>query len=142
MKVEYRGMSHINVSSLSRRTQIVPPRGSGIQEARPGRAPDNVYPDLTQCGQLAENRDCEEIRLPGFTLEQRVLKLQKDLEEAKAESRYLRANRSATPLGTPIRPRFTSTGLPRHQYLGMQEGPIGINTMKCLRRYSVFKWMG
>ena len=35
-----------------------------------------------------------------------MLKLQKDLEEAKAESRYLRANRSATPVGTPIRPRY------------------------------------
>ena len=88
--------------------------GSGIQEARPGWAPDNVYPDSTQYGQLAENRDSEEIRLPGFTLEQRVFKLQKDLEEAKAESRYLRANRSATPVGTPIRPRFTSTPVPRY----------------------------
>ena len=76
---------------------------SGIQEARPGCPPDNVYPDSTQYGQLARKRDREEIRLPGFTLEQRVLKLQKDLEEAKAESRYLRANRLATPVGTPSR---------------------------------------
>ena len=43
-----------------------------------------------------------------------LLKLQKDLEEAKAESRYLQANRSATPVGTPIRPWFTSTPVPRY----------------------------
>ena len=86
----------------------------GMQEARPGCPPDNVYPDSTQYEQLARKRDREEIRLPGFTLEQRVLKLQKDLEEAKAESRCLRANRSATPVGTPSRPRFTSTPVPRY----------------------------
>ena len=44
-----------------------------------------------------------------------MFKLQKDLEEAKAESRYLRANQSATPVGTPIRPRFTSTPVPRYE---------------------------
>ena len=87
---------------------------SGIQEARPGWPPDNVYPDSTQYGQLSKKRDREEIRLPGFTLEQRVVKLQKDLEETKAESRYLRANRSATPVWTSRRPRFTSTPVPRY----------------------------
>ena len=83
----------------------------GIQEARPGWPPDNVYPEATQ---LARKRDREEIRLPGFTLEQRVLKLQKHKKEAKAESRYLRANWSATPVGTRSRPRFTSTPVPRY----------------------------
>ena len=43
-----------------------------------------------------------------------MLKLQKDLEEAKAESRYFRADRSATLVGTSSRPRFTSTPLPRY----------------------------
>ena len=85
VKVEYRGMPHINVSSLSRRAQIVPLREVGY------RRPDRDGPQTTciQYGRLTENRDREEIRLPGFTLEQRVLKLQKDLEEAKAESRCL-----------------------------------------------------
>ena len=58
--------------------------GSGIQEARSGWPPDNTYPNSTQYRGLTEGRDPEELRLP---LEQRVLKLQKDLEEAKAESR-------------------------------------------------------
>ena len=52
--------------------------------------------------------------MPELTLEQTVLKLQKDLEEAKAESIYLRASRLATPVGTPNRPRFTSTPVPRY----------------------------
>ena len=102
----------------------------GMQEARPGWPPDNVCPDSTQYGQLARKRDREEIRLPGFTLEQRELKLQKDLEEAKAESRYLRDITGRLPRWGPRADR----GLPRHQYLGMQEGPIGINTVKCSRR--------
>ena len=59
--------------------------GSGTQEARPGWPQDSVYPDSTQYGGLTEGRDHEELRLPGSTLEQRVLKLQKDVEEAKAE---------------------------------------------------------
>ena len=73
-----------------------------------------MYPDSTQYGGLTEGRNREELRLPGSTLEQSVPKLQKDLEEAKAESRYLRANRSATPVGTLNRPRFTSTPVPRY----------------------------
>ena len=88
--------------------------GSGIQEARPIWHPDNTYPNSTEYRGLTEGRDREELWLPGSTLEQRVLKLQKDLEEAKAESRYLRANRSAIPMGTPNRPRFTSTPVPRY----------------------------
>ena len=40
--------------------------------------------------------------------------LQKDLEEAKGESRYFCANRSENPVVTPNRPRFTSTPVPRY----------------------------
>ena len=58
--------------------------GSGIQEARLGWPPDNTYPNSTQYRGLTEGRDREELWLPGSTLEQRVLKLQNDLEEAKA----------------------------------------------------------
>ena len=65
-------------------------------------------------GGSTEGRDREELRLPRSTLEQRLLRLQKDLEEAKVESRYLRANRSANPVGSPNRRRFTSTPVPRY----------------------------
>ena len=88
--------------------------GSGIQEARPRWNPDNTYPDSTQYRGSTEGRDREELRLPGSTLEQRLLRLQKDLEEAKVESRYLRGNRSANLGGTPNRPRFISTPVPRY----------------------------
>ena len=86
----------------------------GIQEARPGWPPDNVYPDSTQYGQLARKRDREEIRLPGFTLEQRVLKLQthkKSLDTYELTGRLPRWGPRA------------DRSLPRHQYLGMQEFP-------------------
>ena len=130
-------MPHINVSSLSRRAQIDSTSSeSGIQEARPGWPPDNVYPDSTQYGQLAKKRDREVIRLPGYTLEQRVLKLQKDLEEAKVESRYLRANRSATPVGTPSRPRFTSTPVSRYA------GGSNWDQYREVFEAIVFKWKG
>ena len=46
--------------------------------------------------------------------QQRVLKLQRDLEEAKAESRYFRAKQLENPVVAPNRPRFTSTPEPRY----------------------------
>ena len=108
--------------------------GSGIQEARPRWAPDNMYQDSTRYRGSTEDRDREELRLPGSTLEQRLLRLQKELEEAKVESRYLRANRSANPVGTPNRPRFTSTPVPRYaggsnwdQYLEVFEAIVCSN---------------
>ena len=77
-------------------------------------APRQHVPKLDRVQGVNRRSRPEELRLPGSMLEQRVLKLQKDLEEAKAESRYLRANRSANPVGTPNRPRFTSTPVPRY----------------------------
>ena len=54
--------------------------GSGIQEARPRWPQDNPYQDSTQYRGSTEDRDREELRLPGSTLEQRLLRLQKKLE--------------------------------------------------------------
>ena len=85
--------------------------GSETQEARPGWPPDDMCTDSTQ---YRGSFDREGLRLLSPTLQQRVLKLQKDLEEAKAESRYFRANRSENPVVTPNRPRFTSTPVPRY----------------------------
>ena len=70
--------------------------------------------DSTQYRGSFDDRDREGLRLLSPTLQQRVLKLQKDLEEAKADSRYFRANRSENPVVTPNRPRFTSTPVPRY----------------------------
>ena len=88
--------------------------GSEIQEARPGWPPDDMCADSTQYRWSFDDRDREGWRLLSPTLQQRVLKLQKDLEEAKAESRYFRAKRSENPVVTPNRPRFTSTPVPRY----------------------------
>ena len=100
--------------------------GSETQEARPGWPPDDRCTDLTQYRGSFDDRDREGLRLLSPMLQQRVLRLQKDLEEAKAESRYFRANRSENPVVTPNRPRFTSTPVP--QYAGGSEptGPRGV----------------
>ena len=88
--------------------------GSETQEARSGWPPDDMCTESTQYRGSFDDRDREGLRLLSPTLQQRVLKLQKDLEEAKAESRYFRANRSENPVVTPNRPRFTSMPLPRY----------------------------
>ena len=88
--------------------------GSETQEVRPGWPPDDVYADSTQYRGSFDDRDLEGLRLLSPMLQQRVLKLQRDLEEAKAESRYLRAKRLENPVVTPNRPRFTSTPVPRY----------------------------
>ena len=46
--------------------------------------------------------------------QRKVLKLQRDLEEAKAESRYFRARQVENPVIAPNRPGFTSTPVPRY----------------------------
>ena len=46
--------------------------------------------------------------------QKKVLKLQRDLEEAKAESRYFRARQVDSPVIATNRPRFTSTPVPRY----------------------------
>ena len=43
-----------------------------------------------------------------------MLKLQRDFEEAKAESRYFRARQLDSPVIAANRPRFTSTPVPRY----------------------------
>ena len=70
--------------------------------------------DSTQYRGSFDDRDREGLRLFSPMLQQRVLKLQRDLEEAKAESRYFHAKRSENPVVTPNRPRFTSTPVPRY----------------------------
>ena len=88
--------------------------GSGTQEARPGWPPDDMCADSTQYSGSIDDRGREELRLLSPTLQQRVLKLQTNLEAVKAESRYLCAKRSINPVVTPSRPRFTSTPVPRY----------------------------
>ena len=88
--------------------------GSDSQEARPGWPPDDMCADSTRYRGSFDDRDREGLRLLSPMFQQKVLKLQRDLEEAKAESRYFRAKRVDNPVVAPSRPRFTSTPVPRY----------------------------
>ena len=102
--------------------------GSDTQEGRPGWPPEDMRADLPRYRGSFDDRDREGLWLLSPVFQQRVLKLQRDLEEAKAESRYFRAKRLETPLVAPNR---------LHLCLGMQEGPIGTNIVRCLKQLYV-----
>ena len=63
---------------------------------------------------IVRRRDREGLRLLSPSFQKKVLKLQRDLEEAKAESRYFRARQVDSPVVAANRPRFTSTPVPRY----------------------------
>ena len=88
--------------------------GSETQEARPGWPPDDVCADSTRYKGSFDDRDREGLRLLSPSFQKKVLKLQRDLEEAKAESRYFRARQVDSPVVAANRPRFTSTPVPRY----------------------------
>ena len=88
--------------------------GSDTQEVRPGWPPEDMRADLPRYRGSFDDRDHEGLRLLSPMFQQRVLRLQRDLEEAKAESRYFHAKRLENPVVAPNRPRFTSTPVPRY----------------------------
>ena len=88
--------------------------GSETQEVRPGWPPDDMCADSTRYRGSFDDRDREGLQLLSPVFQQKVLKLQRDLEEAKAESRYFRARGIDKPVVAPNRPRFTSTPVPRY----------------------------
>ena len=95
-------------------------------------APEDMRADSPRYKGSFDDRDREGLRLLSPMFQQRVLKLQRDLEEAKAESRYFRAKRLENPVVAPNRPRFTSIPV-----LDMQEGPTGTNIVRCLKQLYV-----
>ena len=72
--------------------------GSETQEARPGWPPDDMCADSTRYRGSFDDRDREGLRLLSPMFQKKVLKLQRDLEEAKAESRYFRARQVDSPV--------------------------------------------
>ena len=88
--------------------------GSETQEAGLGWPPDDVCADSTRYKGLFDDRDREGLRLLSPSFQNKVLKLQRDLEEAKAESRYFLAKQVDSPVVAANRPRFTSTPVPRY----------------------------
>ena len=66
---------------------------SDSQEVRPGWPPDDMCADSTRCKQLFSERERQGLQLLSPAVQGKIIKLQRDLEEARAESRYLRTNR-------------------------------------------------
>ena len=108
--------------------------GSETQETRLGWPPDDMRADSTRYKGSFDDRDREGLRVLSPLFRKKVLKLQRDLEEAKAESRYFRARHVDHPVIATNRPRFTSTPVPRYdgvsdwdQYHGVFEAIVCSN---------------
>ena len=97
--------------------------GSETQEARPGWPPDDMCADSTQYRGSFDYRDRERLRLLSPMLQQRVLKLQRDLEDLQTENRFLRTPRAPVPVP-----------LVRQKYPGLMDQPVGNSIDKCLMR--------
>ena len=83
-------------------------------ETRPGWPPDDMCADSTRYKGSFDEREREGLQLLSPVVRRKVLKLQRDLEEAKAESRYLRARPVDSPVVDTNRSRFTMTPVPRY----------------------------
>ena len=88
--------------------------GSDSQEVRPGWPPDDMCADSTRCRQSFSEQERQGLQLLSPAVRSKVLKLQRDLEEAKAESRYLRAKPVDSPTVAASHLRFTKTPVPRY----------------------------
>ena len=88
--------------------------GSETRETRPGWPPDDMCADSTRYKGSFDEREREGLQLLSPVVQRKVLKLQRDLEEAKAESRYLRARPVDGPVMDTNRSRFTTTPVPRY----------------------------
>ena len=83
-------------------------------ESRPEWPPDDMCADSTRYKGSFDEREREGLQLLSPVIQKKVLKLQRDLEEAKAESRYLRARPVDDPVVNTNRSRFTTTPVPRY----------------------------
>ena len=87
---------------------------SDSQEVRPGWPPDDMCADSTRCKQSFSERERQGLQLLSPAVRGKIIKLQRDLEEAKAESRYLRAQPVDSPAVAVSAVRFTRTPVPRY----------------------------
>ena len=88
--------------------------GSDVPEGSSGWPPDGEYPEVAQSRRSPQDDYIEGTRSPSVKLVDVVLRLQKDMEDFRAESGYGSAGRQATPVQTSGRSRFTSTPVPRY----------------------------
>ena len=68
----------------------------------------------TRCRQSFSEQERQGLQLLSPAVRSKVLKLQRDLEEAKAESRYLRAKPVDSPAVAASHLMFTKTPVPRY----------------------------
>ena len=86
---------------------------SDSQEVRPGWPPDDMCADSTRCKQSFSERERQGLQLSP-AVRGKIIKLQRDLEEARAESRYLRAQPVNSPAVAVSAVKFTRTPVPRY----------------------------
>ena len=87
---------------------------SDSQEVRPGWPPDDMCADSTRCKQSFSERERQGLQLLSPAVRGKIIKLQRDLEEARAESRYLRAQPVNSPAVAVSAVKFTRTPVPRY----------------------------
>ena len=87
---------------------------SDSQEVKPGWPPDDMCADSTRCKQSFSERERQGLQLLSPAVRGKIIKLQRDLEEARAESRYLRAKPVNSPAVAVSAVKFTRTPVPRY----------------------------
>ena len=87
---------------------------SDSQEVRPGWPPDDMCADSTRCKQSFSERERQGLQLLSPAVRGKIIKLQRDLEEARVESRYLRAQPVDSPAVAVSAVKFTRTPVPRY----------------------------
>ena len=88
--------------------------GSDVPEGRSGWPPEGEYLEVAQSRRSPQDNYLEGTWSPSVKLVAAVLRLQKDMEEFRAESGYGSAGSQATQVQTSGRSRFTSTPVPRY----------------------------
>ena len=83
-------------------------------EAQSGLPPDDEYPEVAQSGWPPDVEYFEEAGSPIVDLADVGARLQKELEEFRAESGYGNARRSVIPTRTSGGSGFTSTPVPMY----------------------------
>ena len=76
--------------------------------------PEDMGADSTRCKQSFSEKERQGLQLLSPAVRGKIIKLQRDLEEAKAESRYLRAQPVDSPGVAVSAVRFTRTPVPRY----------------------------
>ena len=111
---ELRGYTEVKRNSLESQDLESISSESDTQEVRPGWPPDDMCADSTRYKQSFSERERQGLQLLSPAVRGKIIKLQRDLEEARAESRYLRAQPANSPAVAVSAVKFTRTPVPRY----------------------------